>query len=1415
MSTTPLNPIVELQIDGEWVDITPDCRQGSADSGGGFEITRGVPNEGNFAEPTQFNFVLNNGESKVMPGQSGIYSPTNPMGPWFGKLGRNQKVRIGLDRRIDSFDRDPGAQSVQKIDGTFETAAAASQWKTPTGGTFSVVSDTAYRGNQSARLVVAAGSPPLTYVRQTNSFVAPVVVGSAYTASAQVMSPTAVSNVGFVIDWYDAAFGYLSTSSFALGAMSPGVWTPASVTGTAPASAAFAGYGLTITAGTTGQTAYYDDIDIQYSTAGGGWGSLPDHLHADGTTLLQGETYHYWGDAGMLSTGAGMGRIAGDSTLKAAFIPKQYRDVDILMRFKMVGAIDTEVGVFARMSQFSLPFPSGMNRNDATGWTTSANGTLSTDTTVTRNHNTSSIRLDIVTTTASTVTITPPTSIPTYFVLPRGSNAATYRAGVWLKSTNAANCRVGLAYFDINGTSLGSLSADTAIPANIWTFIKADILAPQDAAYVRVYSGYSTGANPQAGWKLWHSDIEVRDTDGAKWYSASIIPSSNILKVGKVSDDTTLTRSVTLPVTLTSGTFYWMRTQMTGQRIRTKIWQDGTAEPTAWPIRYYDDRMDVQDQVGRTGEVGILSNGGTTDVYIDSLQIDQWRAHTEISQLPARFDLSRTDFWVPVQSRGILRRLNQGRKALKSPVSLHLEEYSDLSYGWWPLESDEGDSAGNAVARGLPGTITGLTFSDPDSSGNAALPGVSGIATLDTDTSVINLSVPTHTNSSGKESFLWFMRLPNLPASTILIATLYSTGTVRTWYVYVQSSGALQVVGKDRNGLLVADTTTAGWNGNADLPTGCWLACVLYLTPDGGNVDYALNHHRPGSEIFWSNNGTYVGTTGNYTGVNFRSSAAHTAAGNLQLTQLMHYAGDLPFVDYDFRRAAMAYDGEEAAARIIRLAANANVAMTTTGISSVSVPLGVQTPSKLVELWEESAEADDGFVMEERDDFGLTFVTRNGLWNRDPVTLHIDEGHLTTPLEPDTDDQKVRNDVTVTRPGGSFRRAIQTSGPLNINEPEVDPDGVGVYDEQKTINVGTDDLCGSQANWRVSRGTQAAPRYPSFTANMASRAFQSDPALAADVMSTDPGDAVMLHNTETDFVPRRQQVSAYTETMRDLYDWMLTFTAAPADVRKVGQVSFTTRIGTDGNITTAAPFTAGTDTALSVANTDGVGFVALTANDDRHWPFEVEVEGVRLEVVSTGQVINSDPGFEVQGLPNWEVTSANVTMARDLYDAKRGSYCVRVASVAAGTDGVQNQGLLPVTAGQTYLVSGWVKTELAATDIRICTDWYISGVYSTSGLPTPITTSANVWTWFSATVVAPASVNGAKIRCRNVYASAYRAWYDNVRLVLQDDYIGSGQVLQVTQTPTNAEFGVTGKVIPSGSVVRVVDAMRLGWGESN
>ncbi|KXK61950.1 hypothetical protein AWW66_10945 [Micromonospora rosaria] len=82
----------ELYLGGTlgWVDVTEDVRQAVADSGGGITITRP---EG---DPGTMDLVFTN---------DGRYSPRNPRSPYYGVLGRNTPVRIGLVELADQFDR--------------------------------------------------------------------------------------------------------------------------------------------------------------------------------------------------------------------------------------------------------------------------------------------------------------------------------------------------------------------------------------------------------------------------------------------------------------------------------------------------------------------------------------------------------------------------------------------------------------------------------------------------------------------------------------------------------------------------------------------------------------------------------------------------------------------------------------------------------------------------------------------------------------------------------------------------------------------------------------------------------------------------------------------------------------------------------------------------------------------------------------------------------------------------------------------------------------------------------------------------------------------------------------------------------------------------------------------------------------
>lgn len=87
----------EMYIDDTWVDISTDVQV--RDNSGEVAIKRGKSNEASNVEPSTCEFELNN--------RDGQYSPRNPQSSYFGLIGRNTPVRVGLRNTeiIDTFTR--------------------------------------------------------------------------------------------------------------------------------------------------------------------------------------------------------------------------------------------------------------------------------------------------------------------------------------------------------------------------------------------------------------------------------------------------------------------------------------------------------------------------------------------------------------------------------------------------------------------------------------------------------------------------------------------------------------------------------------------------------------------------------------------------------------------------------------------------------------------------------------------------------------------------------------------------------------------------------------------------------------------------------------------------------------------------------------------------------------------------------------------------------------------------------------------------------------------------------------------------------------------------------------------------------------------------------------------------------------
>jgi hypothetical protein len=284
------------------------------------------------------------------------------------------------------------------------------------------------------------------------------------------------------------------------------------------------------------------------------------------------------------------------------------------------------------------------------------------------------------------------------------------------------------------------------------------------------------------------------------------------------------------------------------------------------------------------------------------------------------------------------------------------------------------------------------------------------------------------------------------------------------------------------------------------------------------------------------------------------------------------------------------------------------------------VTLGYQLSDTFPNLIQQIADADLSFLYETIDQFGLGLRTRLSLYNQgttynnEPPELNLDysQSQLSGPLNPLDDDQLTRNDVIVTRIGGSSAQQTQTSGALNIAEPPV---GVGDYQTTYDISVGSDGSLNDHAGWRLHMGTVDEPRYPQLSLNLRHSQFTNNVTLMNQALTIDIGSRITIANPPpwmpTDMIT--QVVQGYTESM-GVWEHNLVLVSSPEDPYHVAVLDDTvlSAADTDGS-TLAAPVSA-TATTLLVATTNSTSPLWTTSAGD--FPFDISVAGERMTVTN-------------------------------------------------------------------------------------------------------------------------------------------------------------------------------------------------------
>lgn len=551
--------------------------------------------------------------------------------------------------------------------------------------------------------------------------------------------------------------------------------------------------------------------------------------------------------------------------------------------------------------------------------------------------------------------------------------------------------------------------------------------------------------------------------------------------------------------------------------------------------------------------------------------------------------------WTSLEGAGVLRRLGRSssRTPLRSPafraLSSPVNDADRLAY--WAVEETAGATSVSTAydQQATPGIVAPVSFGADENSASSERFAVLGVG------GSVYFFPPVYTPGNETKIICLF----RIPAAGVpdgaTIMRIWCTGGTLTHFDLVWTSG---------NGLRLhvwaVNTLVQTWGPFAWDPWiggGAEFFQSLEFTQDGADLDILQLILRVDNGINSLPTTTVVGhTLGRVTAI----TMGMTDSNGLAFGQLAVASSTTAFANYispiNDALGMQGFAGERAGRRFLRLCEEENVPGTVVGDPDDTQRMGAQDTDQVMALLRECVRTDDGMLFETRDDLELAFRTGRDRYNQAPaLTLDFAGGQLAPGIAPMLDDKDTRNDITVKRRNGGTAQAVQTSGPLNVNPPVDDPDGVGRYDVAIDVNPQYDSDLPDLASWLLSVGTHDEARYPGITVDL-----DAAPGLIAAVNAVDIGDRIIVEN-----LPMKWQAGDASLLVRGIrenfpagagdFRRLVTFVTVPArpyEVAIVGALAGGVdlrgqAVDTDSTVLGGAGATL-TSTSLSFVSTNGV-----------------------------------------------------------------------------------------------------------------------------------------------------------------------------------------------------------------------------------
>jgi hypothetical protein len=593
----------------------------------------------------------------------------------------------------------------------------------------------------------------------------------------------------------------------------------------------------------------------------------------------------------------------------------------------------------------------------------------------------------------------------------------------------------------------------------------------------------------------------------------------------------------------------------------------------------------------------------------------KYRIHAETSAWPQQWDPTGHDITVQLTANGILRRLGQNAQGQVFQSALY-RAYQRLTgstapVAYWPCEDG---TAATQLASGIGGLA--MQFSTaPELAGNSSFLCSNPIPTLVAG-SVWNGAVAPY--SGGTDNVLRFlMEVPSGgEANGAVIARMVTSGPVAYCDLVYDTAGALTL------NLYNSANSLLGANGPINYGTidGQPVRVSMELQNNGsGGISYNVAVLVPGASLAQTNSDTLASTAIGQVKqviINPGGALTSTAIGQISVQsawETLFDLNDTQLPDGTWTGALNAWIGEPAANRFSRLCTEEGIACRIQGNADTSVAMGPQTPEAITTLLQECADADRGQITEPRQVLGLGYRTRGSMCNQSPTVIPY--SMLMYPLYPTEDDAIIQNDVTTTQnQDGSFSEQVQATGPLNIQDPANDPQGVGRYAVSVPVNLAADAQLADEAGWILHMGTVDENRYPALNVDLASTE-SGITSLFFDLLDLDIGDYVQVTGIPSQLPPDTIDVLVQGTTENI---WIKKLALAWACIPQqpwntlVWNDPVWGRWTTDGS--TVHTSISSTATSMLVDTTNSASPLWTTAGGS--FPFDILVAGERMTVTN-------------------------------------------------------------------------------------------------------------------------------------------------------------------------------------------------------